>query len=61
MKPAPGLIVAGVIVVRWAADDFGALAQTDLAIAAVTLMVIGLQIVFLLPALHHRTAARQTR
>jgi hypothetical protein len=41
-----GLIVAGVIVVRWAADDFGALAQTDLAIAAVTLMVIGLQIVF---------------
>jgi hypothetical protein len=41
-----GFIAAVVIVIRWAADDFGALSQINLAISAVTAIVIGVQIFF---------------
>jgi len=43
---AIGFIAAVVIVIRWAADDFGALSQVNLAITAVTAIVIGVQIFF---------------
>jgi hypothetical protein len=41
-----GFVAAVVIVIRWAADDFGALSQINLAISAVTAIVIGVQIFF---------------
>jgi hypothetical protein len=41
-----GLIVAVVIVVDWASNGFGALSQTNLAIVAVTLVVVGVQTFF---------------
>ncbi|WP_320670262.1 glycosyltransferase family 2 protein [Patulibacter defluvii] len=41
-----GLIAAIVIVIRWASQDFGALSETKLAIASVTMIVIGLQVFF---------------
>lgn len=41
-----GFLAALVIVIRWAADDFGALSQVNLAISAVTTIVIGVQIFF---------------
>jgi hypothetical protein len=43
---AVGFVAAVVIVIRWAADDFGALSQVNLAISAVTAIVIGVQIFF---------------
>ncbi|CAB4904537.1 unannotated protein [freshwater metagenome] len=43
---AIGVMAAAVIVIRWAADDFGALSQINLAITAVTAIVIGVQIFF---------------
>jgi glycosyltransferase involved in cell wall biosynthesis len=41
-----GLIAVAVILIRWIADDFGALSQVNLAISAVTAIVIGVQIFF---------------
>lgn len=41
-----GVVAAAIIVVRWAADDFGALSQVNLAIASVTTIVIGVQVFF---------------
>jgi hypothetical protein len=41
-----GFVAAAIIVIRWAADDFGALSQVNLAITAVTTIVIGVQIFF---------------
>jgi glycosyltransferase involved in cell wall biosynthesis len=41
-----GLIAVAVILIRWVADDFGALSQVNLAISAVTAIVIGVQIFF---------------
>lgn len=41
-----GFLAAVVIVIRWAADDFGALSQVNLAISAVTTIVIGVQVFF---------------
>jgi glycosyltransferase involved in cell wall biosynthesis len=41
-----GLIVAVVIVIDWASRGFGALSQTNLAIVAVTLIVVGVQTFF---------------
>ena len=41
-----GFAAALVIVIRWAADDFGALSQVNLAITAVTTIVIGVQVFF---------------
>lgn len=41
-----GLVAAAIIGVRWAADDFGALSQINLAIACLTAIVIGVQIFF---------------
>jgi hypothetical protein len=41
-----GLVSAMLIVGRWAADDFGALSQVNLAVSAVTTIVIGVQIFF---------------
>lgn len=41
-----GFLAAVFIVVRWAADDFGALSQVNLAITAVTTIVIGVQVFF---------------
>lgn len=41
-----GFAAALVIVIRWAADDFGALSQVNLAISAVTTIVIGVQVFF---------------
>lgn len=41
-----GVIAAAVVVVQWASDGFGALSQTNLALAAVTLIVVGVQVFF---------------
>lgn len=41
-----GFIAAAVIIIQWIVDGFGALSQTNLAVAAVTLIVIGVQIFF---------------
>ncbi|EHN11734.1 glycosyl transferase family 2 [Patulibacter medicamentivorans] len=41
-----GIVAAAVIVIRWASQDFGALSETKLAIASVTMIVIGLQVFF---------------
>ncbi|MDO9408778.1 glycosyltransferase family 2 protein [Patulibacter sp.] len=41
-----GVIAAAIIIIRWAADDFGALSQINLAIASVTTIVIGVQVFF---------------
>jgi hypothetical protein len=41
-----GLVSAMLIVGRWAAEDFGALSQVNLAVSAVTTIVIGVQIFF---------------
>ncbi|WP_210491609.1 glycosyltransferase family 2 protein [Patulibacter sp. SYSU D01012] len=41
-----GLIAAVVIVIDWASGGFGALSQTNLALVAVTLIVIGVQTFF---------------
>ena len=41
-----GLVVAAVIVVKWASRGFGVLSEERLAIFAATLMIIGLQIFF---------------
>jgi hypothetical protein len=41
-----GAVAGAFIVIRWAADDFGALSQVNLAIASVTTIVIGVQVFF---------------
>jgi hypothetical protein len=41
-----GFILGGVIVVEWFASDFAALSEQRLAIAAATLLIVGLQIFF---------------
>ncbi|MGX6446749.1 glycosyltransferase family 2 protein [Patulibacter sp. S7RM1-6] len=41
-----GVIVAAVIVIDWISGGFGALSQTNLALVAVTLIVIGMQTFF---------------
>jgi glycosyltransferase involved in cell wall biosynthesis len=41
-----GLVAAGVIVITWIDRGFGSLAQTRLAVLAVTLMIVGVQIFF---------------
>lgn len=56
-----GLVAVAVILIRWVADDFGALSQVNLAISAVTAIVIGVQIFFssfLLSIIGLRRAAR---
>jgi glycosyltransferase involved in cell wall biosynthesis len=41
-----GFVLGGVIVVEWFASDFAALSEQRLAIAAATLVIVGLQIFF---------------
>jgi hypothetical protein len=41
-----GFLLGGVIVVEWFAKDFAALSEQRLAIAAATLLIVGLQIFF---------------
>jgi glycosyltransferase involved in cell wall biosynthesis len=41
-----GVIVAAIILIEWISGGFGALSQTNLAIVAVTLIVIGVQTFF---------------
>jgi glycosyltransferase involved in cell wall biosynthesis len=43
---AAGVIVGGVVIVHWIERGFGALAEERLAIAAATLVIVGLQIFF---------------
>jgi glycosyltransferase involved in cell wall biosynthesis len=41
-----GLVIGAVIVIEWASRDFAALSEQRLAIAAATLLIVGLQIFF---------------